>query len=103
MSCKFVFGQLPPPKEEDQAYRQPCFTHHCSIAPPEKEACPRMADRPLASDKLLMGAIDPAAAALLRSRGVKGAAAPSPAGAEASPMVVMAPQEQAQTSQARPQ
>ncbi|GIL90818.1 hypothetical protein Vretimale_16791 [Volvox reticuliferus] len=32
LSCSMIFGQAPPPMNEDPAYNQPCFAVQCSIA-----------------------------------------------------------------------
>jgi hypothetical protein len=42
LSCEMVFGQAPPPLEEDPALAQPCFAVHCSIARTQA-ACPNIA------------------------------------------------------------
>jgi hypothetical protein len=31
MSCEMVFGQTPPPIEEDKAFKQPCFATLCEL------------------------------------------------------------------------
>ena len=28
LSCEMIFGQLPPPLEQDEAYLQPCFSKY---------------------------------------------------------------------------
>ncbi|KAF5840579.1 hypothetical protein DUNSADRAFT_16242 [Dunaliella salina] len=30
LSCEMIFGQEPPSHEDDEAFKQPCFVHHCS-------------------------------------------------------------------------
>ncbi|GAQ83133.1 hypothetical protein KFL_001370030 [Klebsormidium nitens] len=42
MSCEMVFGQVPPPIEEDKAFQQPCFATLCSMAADEKPKCPKL-------------------------------------------------------------
>lgn len=43
LSCEMIFGQKPPPFEEDEVYNQPCFVNHCAIArQPEKMPCHRL-------------------------------------------------------------
>ena len=32
LSCEMKFGVTPPPFEEDKAFKEPCFTHVCSLA-----------------------------------------------------------------------
>ena len=40
LSCEMIFGQAPPPLEEDPVYKQPCFVPQCSLAQ-KLEACPK--------------------------------------------------------------
>eukprot|EP00882_Tetradesmus_deserticola_P026567 GHRQ01029318.1.p1 GENE.GHRQ01029318.1~~GHRQ01029318.1.p1 ORF type:complete len:237 (+),score=90.34 GHRQ01029318.1:189-899(+) len=40
LSCEMVFGQAPPPLEQDAVYTQSCFVPHCSLAD-RIEACPK--------------------------------------------------------------
>jgi Beta-carotene isomerase D27-like, C-terminal len=40
-SCKMIFGQVPPPLTEEEAYNQPCLTHTCNIAQADKP-CPKV-------------------------------------------------------------
>jgi hypothetical protein len=40
LSCSMIFGQMPPPVEQDAAYQQPCFVPQCSLAQ-KSEACPK--------------------------------------------------------------
>ena len=42
LSCDMIFGQLPPPLEEEDVYHQPCFETDCAIATPKAPACPRI-------------------------------------------------------------
>nr|XP_011470895.1 PREDICTED: beta-carotene isomerase D27, chloroplastic isoform X1 [Fragaria vesca subsp. vesca] len=42
MSCDMVYGQVPPPFEEDPVSKQPCFTDICSIANPSATVCPKL-------------------------------------------------------------
>ncbi|KAI4368022.1 hypothetical protein MLD38_016634 [Melastoma candidum] len=42
MSCDMVYGQVPPPFEEDPVARQPCFAEICSMAKPSADACPKL-------------------------------------------------------------
>lgn len=42
LSCDMLFGQSPPPLEEDDAYMQPCFPHVCKIGNIDmKRPCPK--------------------------------------------------------------
>lgn len=43
-SCEMVFGQVPPPLEEEAVWHQPCLIRQCSMAKPEAEACPKVRD-----------------------------------------------------------
>lgn len=40
LSCDMVFGQTPPPLEQDPVYTQPCFVPQCSLAA-GVEPCPK--------------------------------------------------------------
>lgn len=42
-----IFGQAPPPLEQDEAYAQPCFMTQCAIAKSGKapEPCPKVRRR----------------------------------------------------------
>ncbi|MBE9076789.1 DUF4033 domain-containing protein [Romeria aff. gracilis LEGE 07310] len=42
LSCEMVFGQLPPPLETEDAYRQPCLDDRCEMAEPGEIACPKV-------------------------------------------------------------
>uniref|UniRef100_A0A0C9RP00 TSA: Wollemia nobilis Ref_Wollemi_Transcript_7201_1100 transcribed RNA sequence n=1 Tax=Wollemia nobilis TaxID=56998 RepID=A0A0C9RP00_9CONI len=42
MSCDMVYGQLPPPPEEDPAFKQPCDAAICSTAQPDQDVCPKL-------------------------------------------------------------
>ncbi|KAL3817863.1 hypothetical protein ACJIZ3_003768 [Penstemon smallii] len=42
MSCEMVYGQVPPPFEEDPATKQPCLADFCSIANPTASLCPKL-------------------------------------------------------------
>ncbi|KAJ4837632.1 hypothetical protein Tsubulata_026472 [Turnera subulata] len=42
MSCEMVYGQVPPPFEEDPASKQPCFTYICSMSNPNSSRCPKL-------------------------------------------------------------
>ncbi len=41
-SCKMIFGQVPPPLEQEDAYHQPCLTHTCNMAQPNSKSCPKV-------------------------------------------------------------
>jgi hypothetical protein len=41
MSCEMVFGQIPPPLEEEAAYQQPCLVSQCSVMK-SLEPCPKV-------------------------------------------------------------
>jgi Beta-carotene isomerase D27-like, C-terminal len=43
LSCKMVFGQLPPPLETEAAYHQPCLIGQC-ITAASAPACPKVRD-----------------------------------------------------------
>ncbi|XP_058225370.1 beta-carotene isomerase D27, chloroplastic [Rhododendron vialii] len=42
MSCEMVYGQVPPPFEEDPVSKQPCYADICSIANPNSTMCPKL-------------------------------------------------------------
>ncbi|KAL9258386.1 Beta-carotene isomerase D27, chloroplastic-like protein [Drosera capensis] len=42
MSCDMVYGQVPPPFEEDPVSKQPCFADLCSVANPSAKVCPKL-------------------------------------------------------------
>ncbi|KAM7525945.1 hypothetical protein LguiA_015847 [Lonicera macranthoides] len=42
MSCEMVYGQLPPPFEEDEVSKQPCFADICPVANPNSSVCPKL-------------------------------------------------------------
>ncbi|KAL5551523.1 hypothetical protein UlMin_001699 [Ulmus minor] len=42
MSCEMVYGQAPPPFEEDPVSKQPCFSDICSMANPSSSVCPKL-------------------------------------------------------------
>ena len=42
LSCEMIFGQAPPPLEQDPAYSQPCFVPACSLAQRGPEPCPKV-------------------------------------------------------------
>ena len=44
MSCKMVFGQLPPQLETEDVYHQVCLVDHCHVASKIKQACPKVHD-----------------------------------------------------------
>jgi hypothetical protein len=41
LECEMIFGQEPPPVEEDPVYNQPCFSA-CNIGSSEKKSCPKV-------------------------------------------------------------
>jgi Beta-carotene isomerase D27-like, C-terminal len=41
LSCEMVFGQLPPPLQEEAAYQQPCLVHQCGVMQ-SLEPCPKV-------------------------------------------------------------
>lgn len=41
LECEMIFGQEPPPVEQDPVYNQPCFSA-CNIGSSEKKACPKV-------------------------------------------------------------
>ncbi|KAJ0968643.1 hypothetical protein J5N97_025560 [Dioscorea zingiberensis] len=42
MSCEMIYGQVPPPFEEDPASNQPCYSELCSLANPSSSVCPKL-------------------------------------------------------------
>ncbi|XP_021767924.1 beta-carotene isomerase D27, chloroplastic-like [Chenopodium quinoa] len=42
MSCEMVYGQVPPPFEEDEVSKQPCYKDLCSMANPSASLCPKL-------------------------------------------------------------
>ncbi|CAM6086227.1 unnamed protein product [Calypogeia fissa] len=42
MSCEMIYGQMPPPLEEDPAFKQPCFKDICTMANPQTPTCPKL-------------------------------------------------------------
>ncbi|XP_060180181.1 beta-carotene isomerase D27, chloroplastic [Lycium barbarum] len=42
MSCEMIYGQLPPPFEEDPVSKQPCYANICTIANPSSNVCPKL-------------------------------------------------------------
>ncbi|KAJ1266939.1 hypothetical protein BS78_07G018400 [Paspalum vaginatum] len=42
MSCEMIYGQVPPPLEEDPASKQPCYPNLCSISTPSAPVCPKL-------------------------------------------------------------
>lgn len=42
MSCEMVYGQVPPPFEEDPVAKQPCLADICTIANPSSSFCPKL-------------------------------------------------------------
>ncbi|KAH9609097.1 hypothetical protein KSS87_004463 [Heliosperma pusillum] len=42
MSCEMLYGQSPPPIEEDLVSKQPCYTHLCTVANPNATICPKL-------------------------------------------------------------
>ncbi|XP_065632514.1 beta-carotene isomerase D27, chloroplastic [Quercus suber] len=42
MSCEMVYGQVPPPFEEDPVSKQPCYADICSISNPSSSVCPKL-------------------------------------------------------------
>jgi hypothetical protein len=41
-SCEMVFGQIPPPLEEEAVYYQPCLRDRCPTAQAQAESCPKV-------------------------------------------------------------
>ncbi|KAK2981930.1 hypothetical protein RJ640_019150 [Escallonia rubra] len=42
MSCEMVYGQAPPPFEEDPVAKQPCYADICSVANTNISVCPKL-------------------------------------------------------------
>ncbi|KAG2576319.1 beta-carotene isomerase D27, chloroplastic-like [Panicum virgatum] len=42
MSCEMIYGQVPPPLEEDPASKQPCYPNLCSMSTPSAPVCPKL-------------------------------------------------------------
>ncbi|KAM0822257.1 hypothetical protein ACQ4PT_071610 [Festuca glaucescens] len=42
MSCEMIYGQVPPPLEEDPVSKQPCYPNLCSISTPSAAICPKL-------------------------------------------------------------
>ncbi|XP_043726025.1 beta-carotene isomerase D27, chloroplastic [Telopea speciosissima] len=42
MSCEMVYGQVPPPFDEDPVSKQPCYANLCSVANPSSSVCPKL-------------------------------------------------------------
>lgn len=42
MSCDMIYGQQPPPIEEDPASKQPCFSIICPVAKADSPVCPKV-------------------------------------------------------------
>lgn len=42
MSCEMIYGQVPPPLEEDPASKQACYPSLCSMSTPSAPACPKL-------------------------------------------------------------
>ncbi|CAM0910784.1 unnamed protein product [Alopecurus aequalis] len=42
MSCEMIYGQVPPPLEEDPVSKQPCYPNLCSISTPSAAICPKI-------------------------------------------------------------
>ncbi|XP_037495567.1 beta-carotene isomerase D27, chloroplastic isoform X2 [Jatropha curcas] len=42
MSCEMVYGQAPPPFEEDPVSKQSCFAEICSMASPNLDVCHKL-------------------------------------------------------------
>jgi Beta-carotene isomerase D27-like, C-terminal len=41
LSCEMVFGQMPSPLQEEEAYQQPCLVNHCGVMQ-SLEPCPKV-------------------------------------------------------------
>lgn len=47
LGCEMIFGQAPPPLEEDPVYTQPCFASQCTLGNALPTPCPKLdTDRP---------------------------------------------------------
>ncbi|KAL6658779.1 hypothetical protein ACP70R_002819 [Stipagrostis hirtigluma subsp. patula] len=42
MSCEMIYGQVPPPLEEDPVSKQPCYPNLCSMSTPSASVCPKL-------------------------------------------------------------
>lgn len=42
LSCEMIFGQTPPPPEEDPAYSQPCLANQCALGNQSLKPCPKV-------------------------------------------------------------
>ncbi|XP_066326247.1 beta-carotene isomerase D27, chloroplastic-like [Miscanthus floridulus] len=42
MSCEMIYGQVPPPLEEDPVSKQPCYPNLCSMSTPSVPVCPKL-------------------------------------------------------------
>ncbi|KAJ3690622.1 hypothetical protein LUZ61_019786 [Rhynchospora tenuis] len=42
MSCEMIYGQVPPPFEEDPASKQSCYATFCSMAKPSSDVCHKL-------------------------------------------------------------
>ncbi|KZV16483.1 hypothetical protein F511_10095 [Dorcoceras hygrometricum] len=42
MSCEMVYGQVPPPFEEDPTSKQPCLVNFCTLANPNSSFCHKL-------------------------------------------------------------
>jgi hypothetical protein len=45
LSCDMVFGQMPPPVEQEPIYDQACLVSQCAIAQAHSHGCPQVARR----------------------------------------------------------
>ncbi|KAL6856903.1 hypothetical protein ACP4OV_018285 [Aristida adscensionis] len=42
MSCEMIYGQVPPPLEDDPVSKQPCYPNLCSMSTPSATVCPKL-------------------------------------------------------------
>ncbi|XP_062192584.1 beta-carotene isomerase D27, chloroplastic-like [Phragmites australis] len=42
MSCEMIYGQVPPPLEDDPVSKQPCYPNLCSMSTPSAPVCPKL-------------------------------------------------------------
>eukprot|EP00897_Mesotaenium_endlicherianum_P000883 jgi/Mesen1/10796/ME000092S10287 len=49
MSCEMVFGQMPPPLEQDPALQQPCYAAICTMADAQASKCPTVIEPTMAT------------------------------------------------------
>ncbi|GJN39845.1 hypothetical protein PR202_gb28993 [Eleusine coracana subsp. coracana] len=42
MSCEMIYGQVPPPIEDDPVSKQPCYPNLCSMSTPSAPVCPKL-------------------------------------------------------------